>query len=366
MTTGPRMVDLWADALRRVRRPLTPTVVTLLIVVAGGLAVFGTTGVSLAGQQRALERMNSPQGRVIVVTDSNSSAGLSPRSVAPLQSLSGVEWVLAVGSSQDVNNARIPGSPTVVARPFWGRLPAPLRAAPERLQPGQAVADSGVLATLGLTDGVGAVTGRTLSATIVGVYSPVAPLTELAGGVLVLSEQPIGRVKTIWVSVGDVSDVPRVSDAVRDVVVADRPGDLRVETSADLARLSGDVIAQMAATARTTLMGLLLAVTLLIGAVQYGRVSSMARDIGRRRALGASRTTIVVMVMLNAVLVGVIGAALGAVLGSVAVRLIAGVFSPVSFSLGVAVLLVLASLTGSLWPALRAARLDPVQILRVP
>ena len=102
--------------------------------------------------------------------------------------------------------------------------------------------------------------------------------------------------------------------------------------------------------ARRTVTGLLLAVAILVGALQYGRVAGMARDIGRCRALGATRSTIVLQVLINADLCGVIGSVLGIAVGLVITAVVAGALPG----------------AGSMAPAIRAARLDPVRILRVP
>ena len=62
----------------------------------------------------------------------------------------------------------------------------------------------------------------------------------------------------------------------------------------------------------------------LIAAVQFGRVTGMARDIGRARALGPTRTTIVLPILLNAGLCGVLGALAGIAAGLVVSAAVAG------------------------------------------
>ena len=122
----------------------------------------------------------------------------------------------------------------------------------------------------------------------------------------------------------------------------------------------------MASTARSTLVGLLFAVAVLISTVQFGRVAGLARDIGRVRALGAARTTVVLQMLLNAGICAAIGAAIGMATGVALTVVFAGAAPPVSFTVSIGILVVLAAVVGSIAPAIRAARLDPVAILRVP
>lgn len=369
MTGRVRASAIAADTWRRLRRPLVPTLVSALIVTLGTVALFATTGLGLAGQQRVLDRINAPAGRLITVSDPQAGAGLSPETVDAVAALSGVTWAMGVGPAEDVRNpALADDGASVPARVVFGALPDAVRPRePRVLAPGQALAGPGLLGRLGMADGVGFLAGHAREATVVGTFTASAPLADLNEVVLVRPLDPAHeRVRTIWVSVGQVSDLPAVADAVRAAVVADDPGAVRVETSADLAALGDDVVAELAASARTTLTGLLLLVAGLLGAVQFGRVAGMARDLGRRRALGASRHLIVVLVLLNAAATAALGATAGTVIGVGLTLGLAGAAPPASFCLALWVLMVLAGVTGAVLPALRAAHLDPVRTLRVP
>jgi ABC-type antimicrobial peptide transport system permease subunit len=98
-------------------------------------------------------------------------------------------------------------------------------------------------------------------------------------------------------------------------------------------------------------------------------VSQGAREIGVRMALGAERRTILGMVMQRGLRLALAGVLAGGVLAVVAGRwlqaLLAGV-SPTDFvSFGGAVALALAmTVLGSLLPALKAIRVDPLQVMR--
>jgi putative ABC transport system permease protein len=116
-------------------------------------------------------------------------------------------------------------------------------------------------------------------------------------------------------------------------------------------------------------------VGLLVGgvgvvAIMMISVTERTREIGVRKALGATRGTILWQFLVEAVTLTSIGAAVGLVLGiltAVAVRT-AWPSIPASTSLGsIAAALIVAAFTGILFgimPAMRAARLDPVVALR--
>ncbi|MBC7725807.1 MAG: ABC transporter permease [Burkholderiaceae bacterium] len=358
-----------------------PTLVAVLILFAGTVSLFATTGLAAASQQRTLERINSPEGRLITVIDAQGEAGLSPESVSAVRFLSGVDWAIGVGPTVDVANATVSGGGgsrgagsglTVPSRAVYGELPTSvLDTGPRILAPGQALSGPGLAAVLALGDGVGPVAGRTIDAVVVGGFRAGPPVTMLNDSVLISradSGGPAGqdRLLTLWVSVGDVSQIAAVTEAVRATLIVADASHIRIETSSELAQLSVDVVSDLAHSARLTVGSLLVAVAILIATVQFGRVSGMARDIGRRRALGATRTTIVLHILISAGLCAVVGAAAGTATGLVVASLVAGTLPPTGFTIGVPVLMVLAALTGSVPPAIRAARLDPVRILRVP
>ena len=99
-------------------------------------------------------------------------------------------------------------------------------------------------------------------------------------------------------------------------------------------------------------------------------VSARTREISVRMALGAQRGDILAMVLWRGARLAALGIAGGAVLAFVAGRslqaLLAGVSpgDPITFAAAVALVLAM-TLAGSLLPALRATRLDPVIAMRV-
>lgn len=356
------------DSWRQLRRPLVPTLVALVVVFTGTLAIFATTGQSMASQQRTLERLNSPEGRLVTISDGSGAAGLRPSSVDALVTLDGVEWVVGVSSVTDVTNGADRVGEVVPSRRFYGSWPpaVALRTTRDPV-PGDAVVPERLRIALSMEEPVGSLRGRHTNAIVVGSFRAQAPLTTLEDEVLIVGNiDDDAPLLHLHLSVDDVVRLPDVTQVALDTVHAQAPGALTMSTSDELAVLTSDITTELAVQARWTLAGLLSAVTVLVAALQYGRVASLSRDIGRRRALGASRSLIVAQVLTNALLTGLLGALLGASVGVGLILGLVGAPPGLDFTVAVVALITLAAVAAAVLPGVRAARLDPVRILRVP
>jgi putative ABC transport system permease protein len=178
-------------------------------------------------------------------------------------------------------------------------------------------------------------------------------------------------VKQIYFSVSDPSLVVPATEQVRRVIQSRH----RAESVYNVTNLTELVsVAEKTANALTVVLFLVAAVVLLVSGIgimniMLATVSARIREIGIRKALGATNREIRFQFLSEAVLISVGGGLIGVIIGLAipySVRFLTEYRIPIS-GLSAIVAIVVSSLVGILFgtvPAARAAKLDPVESLR--
>jgi putative ABC transport system permease protein len=179
------------------------------------------------------------------------------------------------------------------------------------------------------------------------------------------------NVKTLYFSIRSINEVP---DATREIVriISSRHKPNSVYKAQNLSQLLAT--AATIANALTAVLVLVAAVTLAVGGVgimniMLATVRSRIREIGIRKALGATYREIKLQFLAEAIIISLAGGLVGVLVGlivPVSIRLFTDYALPFSW-LSVFVALLAATVVGIVFgtvPATRAAQMDPVDALK--
>jgi len=252
-----------------------------------------------------------------------------------------------------------------------------------------AVLGSGVLTMLGLTNNPDAIIGQTVR--IGGMQFVVIGTLQSKGagaGFGSADDQlfiPFGTGRHRLFKTDRIDDLfalasneAELTDAMNEITLAlrrshhltvDQENDFRIRNQADLLATLGETTQVF-----TSLLAGIASVSLLVGGIgimniMLVSVTERTREIGIRKALGATRRNILLQFLIEAVTLCILGGLVGVgvgVSGAVVLRDSFGWSTAISagavilafgFAAGVGVLF-------GVWPARRAARLDPIEALR--
>ena len=170
---------------------------------------------------------------------------------------------------------------------------------------------------------------------------------------------------SVTVAMGEIQAALRRSHKI----APGRPDDFRVQNQSDVLETLGEATRTF-----SVLLAGIAAVSLLVGGIgimniMLVSVTERTREIGVRKALGATRRTILIQFIIEAVVLCLVGGLIGIVVGIGGATLMQQSFGwnasvnwaaiAMSFAFSAAVGLVF-----GVWPARRAARLDPIVALR--
>lgn len=341
---------------------------TMLIVTLVSIGAFSTAGRASATENAVLQSVDSLGTRLISVVDATASAGIQPGAVQELSNLEGVEWAFALGPAQDAVLPELESTTTgtpITARPIIGFLPKEFQTAGRLPRSGEALAGETAIQSLGIRDYSGAFSVSEQVHPVVGSFTASGPLENLNNTILTVPETDDTPIRYIYLRVATGYDVQSVADAVKAVLPASAPASVTVEVAAGAIELREALSGTLTESSRQLMLIVLGGGLALIAIAVSSAVSSRKRDFGRQRAIGATRSAIISLVLIQNAISGAIGSFLGTAVGLIITQLNYQQLPDWRFSVGVFILSLLVAVAGSLIPAFIASRRDPVSILRI-
>ncbi|MDR0481860.1 MAG: hypothetical protein LBH13_01665 [Cellulomonadaceae bacterium] len=366
----PRISDVLRDAWDNARAQTATTITLILVLATVCFAIVVTTGQSAAAEARVIEQIDGAGTRLIALSDDGGSAGILPQAPAAVAALSDVSWAFGLGEARDVTNP-ILSDGRAAARALIGDMPPDVTLTQGRF-PLHGEAMVGIDAAQDLHCGRGLCTVQDVNSAVdpvgvVGVFQAHGPLEHLNGTVLVASD-PTGdsALRYVYAMATNVAVVDRLEAVLASSTPADNPAALTVETPAGAIALR-DVIAGRLGAASRQLMGVVMGVgAVMIAVTMFATTISRRRDIGRRRALGATRSTLIAGMLLQTALSSCAGAIIGTTAGLIVLQETTASLPSPRFVIAVTGLALLLALVATTPIATHAANRDPLRILRVP
>mgnify|MGYP000573078831 CR=1 FL=1 len=204
-----------------------------------------------------------------------------------------------------------------------------------------------------------------------------SPDEELYVPILTAAQRIFGRIRVDSINVGIANDanIEQVMMSIERILRQQHdigPGqdnDFRIADSSQFSDLRRD-----ATSIFTFLIAGIAAISLLVGGIgvmniMLVSVTERTREIGLRKALGASKSVIMLQFIVEAILLCGIGGIIGVLIGTSLLALLTSIFSwpfemPLTAIVGSISFSALVGLFFGIWPANKAAKLDPVIALR--
>lgn len=357
---------LVSEALRAARAAKVSSLLVALVLAATCFITLATVGKTAAHQASLLQRFDSAGAREISVINTGAQPLGSTTNLAAINNLAHVRravqlrWIgdvhsMAVGGTEPASLAEMRGEFSELVTLQQGRWP----------RHGEAIIGSEAQARLRFDQPSGAVqSGVGEQLPVVGSFHATAPFTVLNSAVITPAAAE-ANLSELRLEVDQMTQVNATLEAVTAILAPIDRQSVRIESGRSIVDEAFALHQFNAEQARSLLLLILTAGAAFVAMVVFADVLVRRNDLGRRRALGATRATLIMLVVVRNVIAGSLGALLGS-LGGVVFTTLSGARPPWPFVLAVAILALLAALIASIPPAIYAATRDPVRVLRTP
>lgn len=339
---------------------------TAIIALIICLASLLTVGRSSAADDQLAARLDDAGTRSFSIVDvqSNNYLGTSVREA--IAGISSVDHAYGFSIAADVVNTLVgDGGPAVAARVFSGDIREAVTLVEGRWPgDGEAIIDASAQRALGMEGPYGSVTvlENRKEANVVGRFEPKVAIDGLAA-VLIIDESATPQV--LQVIVDHYNHLDGVMAEANAIIGAKDPQLLRIQPPVSIAALADSVAGDLTNYSTSVLYGVLGVGGFVCAVVVLADALTRRSDLGRRMALGATRSTIVAYTVGRTLVPALVGALIGCLVG-LALTAKMGFMAPLDFTIGVGILTVLVMCVAAIPASLWAANQDPVTVLRTP
>lgn len=364
MAFSPRRAVAESTAETRAH-PVT-TAILLVVSVAMTAATLLTVGRSAAAERDILDGLDAEGARLITVTALDTSPGIPLEQLKTIGEFPEVEWVFGLGPAEDVRSGPTAERANIAARGLVTELP-PLVAITVGRGPasGEAVVSDAAQRALRLQQPAGWVTVDSDPYAVVGSFAASGVIADLDRLVLTGGSVESPDATLVYILVKEAQNVPLVAERTEFIVGRD-PDLVSIRTSDQLVAANRVISGEVGAFSRQIAVGAVILGLLLVLLTVSLALAGRRADMGRRRALGSSRSALVALVLMIVGLPTLAGAVLGTVVGLSATLAIGGSLPDLDVVLAINTLTLSVAVLATVPPALHVSLQDPVAVLRVP
>jgi hypothetical protein len=354
---------LMESARQAIRRPIG-TVALMLTLATSTASILLLVGTAKATADKFAAEVEQPQFRTVTLR-SKSPGAIDPATASRISALGGVSDELAVVSLTTASNAAFAGDGPSLG--LYETLQRGLLTSSGRLiGAGEVAMTPTASAQLGLVNGVGTLVderGRQWAA--VGLLNPDSDVASLGGATVVgvTSERSPPALEYVS-AVVDVDHDLRTT-ALWMTKLATDPTQVETDFNGQLDVVAGSAKSALSGSRRSSARAMLAAAAGVVAFLSFALAAAQRRDVARRRALGAARSTIVGLLTLSASLSAASGVLLGTSVALIVLHQRAS--SPdATFVCATGVLCMFVAAVASVPGAMLGAVTEPARILRVP